>query len=109
MNAVKPKDEEAKIRDGRKLYLRHHGVPHQWQPRIVGGQDASEGEYPFFVQAAGCGASLISKDMVLTAAHCQDFIANSNNQVLVGSHEWDQTVRDSIIPQEDFTILMKWF
>jgi secreted trypsin-like serine protease len=36
---------------------------------IVGGQDASPGAYPFMVQWSGCGASLIWKDMLLTAAH----------------------------------------
>ena len=99
-DAVNPsKEKDAKIRAkvreerNRSLYLRTHGVPHQWQPRIVGGQDATEGEYPFFVQGAGCGASLIWKDMVLTAAHCSGYIANSANQVLVGAQEWDTTVR----------------
>lgn len=83
----------ANLREGRHLGLRHHGVPHQWQPRIVGGQDAQDGEYDFFVQGAGCGASLIASDMVLTAAHCAGFIANNNNQVLVGgAREWDTVV-----------------
>jgi secreted trypsin-like serine protease len=37
--------------------------------RIVGGTNAKPGEYPFFVQWMGCGASLIWEDIVLTAAH----------------------------------------
>ena len=39
--------------------------------RIVGGNQATKGEYPYFVQwMRGCGASLIHADIVLTAAHC---------------------------------------
>ena len=50
-------------------------------PKIIGGQDADEGEYPFFVQATGCGGSLIWKDIVLTAAHCYSAFYD---RVLVG-------------------------
>ena len=39
--------------------------------RIVGGNQATKGKYPYFVQwERGCGASLIHTDIVLTAAHC---------------------------------------
>lgn len=41
------------------------------ESRIVGGTEAPQGKYPFFVQGDGCGASLIWEDVVLTAAHCQ--------------------------------------
>ena len=57
----------------------------QWEPRIVGGEDASAGEFPFFVQGLGCGASLIWKDIVLTAAHCKGFIEDADGEVLVGA------------------------
>ena len=33
----------------------------QSESRIVGGTDADIGEYPFFVEWEGCGASLIHK------------------------------------------------
>ena len=39
------------------------------EDRIVGGADADPGEFPFFVQWSGCGASLVWKDIVLSAAH----------------------------------------
>jgi trypsin len=44
------------------------------KPRIIGGQDATPGSYPFFVsllvQGHACGGSLIAPDIVLSAAHC---------------------------------------
>lgn len=50
------------------------------QSRIVGGSDADVDEYPFFVSWQGCGASLIARDMILTAAHCR---GQSNNDVKI--------------------------
>ena len=40
------------------------------ESRIVGGVDAARGAYPFFVHGRGCGASLVARDVALTAAHC---------------------------------------
>ena len=43
------------------------------ETRIVGGDFAPSGKYPWFVASTGnyfCGASLISEDVLLTAAHC---------------------------------------
>jgi secreted trypsin-like serine protease len=53
------------------------------QPRIIGGNTADEGKYPFFAQWSGCGASLIHGDILLTAAHCA---ALSSNSVIIGPH-----------------------
>ena len=39
------------------------------EARIVGGHDAQIGAYPFMAQWAGCGASLIHPEFLLTAAH----------------------------------------
>ena len=64
----------------------------QWEPRIVGGQDASKGEFPFFVQGRGCGASLIWKDIVLCASHCKGAVGNFRGRVLVGATEKDDEV-----------------
>lgn len=56
--------------------------------RIVGGFDAQPGEFPFFVQWTGCGASLIHEDIILTAAHCSPI---DNDDVIVGAYSKYQT------------------
>jgi Trypsin len=63
---------------GYKCLGLHHGP----QPRIIGGQNAPKGRFPWFVRTyggvqdstgavTGCGGSLIAPDIVLTAAHCE--------------------------------------
>lgn len=40
-------------------------------PSVIGGTPAAEGEFPFMVRLSmGCGGSLYSPKLVLTAAHC---------------------------------------
>uniref|UniRef100_A0A915IS77 Peptidase S1 domain-containing protein n=1 Tax=Romanomermis culicivorax TaxID=13658 RepID=A0A915IS77_ROMCU len=71
--------------------------------RIVGGSETSEGSYPWTASVRlketnqhYCGASLIDKFHVLTAAHCFDKDNNTNSYwVILG--EWDVS-RDE--PQE---------
>jgi secreted trypsin-like serine protease len=46
-------------------------------PRIIGGQDATAGSYPFFASLTmggshSCGGTLIAPDIILSAAHCQN-------------------------------------
>ena len=58
--------------------------------RIIGGQEAAPGRFPYAVSIADnigsfCGGSLISSDVVLTAAHCQG--GSSYNKVIVGRHD----------------------
>eukprot|EP00526_Cylindrotheca_closterium_P002109 CAMPEP_0113605620 /NCGR_PEP_ID=MMETSP0017_2-20120614/2424_1 /TAXON_ID=2856 /ORGANISM="Cylindrotheca closterium" /LENGTH=1097 /DNA_ID=CAMNT_0000514121 /DNA_START=208 /DNA_END=3498 /DNA_ORIENTATION=- /assembly_acc=CAM_ASM_000147 len=51
------------------------------QPRIIGGTDAEQGQYPYMVSivansgAHDCGGVLVAKDVVLTAAHCSGKLA----------------------------------
>ena len=55
--------------------------------RIVGGNQAQRGEYPYFTQwIGGCGASLIHEDLILSAAHCNVI---SSTQVIVGAYEYN--------------------
>jgi hypothetical protein len=61
-----------------------NSMPILVESRIVGGSDAQQGEYPFFVQGAGCGGSLVWDDVVLTAAHCQG--TPFDDGVLVGPY-----------------------
>mmetsp|Transcript_10574 Transcript_10574/g.17808 ORF Transcript_10574/g.17808 Transcript_10574/m.17808 type:complete len:322 (+) Transcript_10574:1181-2146(+) len=55
-----------------------------FETRIVGGSNASPGEYPFFVSWDGCGASVIHDDLLLSAAHCN--VPNAANSVVVGAY-----------------------
>jgi secreted trypsin-like serine protease len=58
--------------------------------RIVGGQNAEPGEFPYFVQWKGCGASLIWEDMLLTAAHVSFTTERLMISFLVVLFTWSQ-------------------
>jgi trypsin len=75
---AKPETMMAQKTKPRKML---HSMHLPAESRIVGGNDAQQGAYPFFVQGNGCGGSLVWDDVVLTAAHCQGAFDGS---VLVG-------------------------
>jgi V8-like Glu-specific endopeptidase len=56
------------------------------EARIVNGQDASPGQFPYFGRWGGCGASLISSDFMLSAAHCN---VQENNDIRLGAYEYE--------------------
>jgi len=76
-----------------KLRLKQQQQQHrrEYQAKIIGGNVAERTEYPFFAQLAmGCGASLITRDVVLSAAHCVEGIAMLGSHVHVSAYEdWD--------------------
>jgi secreted trypsin-like serine protease len=64
-----------------------------FEAKVVGGQPAAEGQYPWLVAVgdAGsgdpydrwfCGGSVIAEDVVLTAAHCVDEVADPEDLVV---------------------------
>lgn len=70
------------------------------QPRIVGGTPAGANDNPFQVgllrknekdnfQAQFCGGTLIGPSVVVTAAHCSDFVTNDEVQVLSDTRKLD--------------------
>jgi hypothetical protein len=69
-------------------------------PRIVGGVPAEDMDNPFQVallnksiaenrNAQFCGGSLVRTNFVVTAAHCSDFVAADQVQVLTGTRRLD--------------------
>ena len=63
--------------------------------RIVGGEDAQPGEFPYQVSWQSkhgfnsCGGSILKHHYVLTAAHCCEGVAH-NYQIVAGEHNVDE-------------------
>jgi secreted trypsin-like serine protease len=71
-----------------------------FQPRVVGGKPAGPNDNPFQValmkrdesdnkRAQFCGGTLIGPDVVVTAAHCSDFVTADRVQILAGTRKLD--------------------
>ncbi|GGK09839.1 trypsin [Pilimelia anulata] len=65
------------------------------QTRIVGGKAAAEGAYPWVGHLSmGCGGSLVSPDVVLSAAHCFEG-GSSRTTVSIGKVNYNQGTKVS--------------
>ncbi|KAA0184094.1 putative serine protease [Hyalella azteca] len=87
---------------------------HTGVPRIVGGREASLGQYPWMValhykRAVLCGGSLISGRYVLTAAHCVASSYLKKTHVVLG--DWrlstDPDCSDNVCAPERISVLVE--
>ncbi|XP_065084072.1 chymotrypsin-2-like [Ochlerotatus camptorhynchus] len=64
----------------------------EWEGRIVGGQNANPGQFPYQVSlrssanAHFCGGSIVNTRYVLSAAHCSLNRTSANTRVVVGAN-----------------------
>jgi len=69
------------------------GESREHNGRRLVGEDTSPGEFPFFAQWGGCGATLIWEDILLTSANCN---AVESESVLVGAYASNEEHGDSV-------------
>nr|CAB3266627.1 suppressor of tumorigenicity 14 protein-like [Phallusia mammillata] len=80
-----------------------------WDPRIVGGNEANPGSWPWQVALtyypggrSFCGGSIINERWVVTAAHCVDRL--SNFYIVAGRHEYNKSIAEVSI-KVDYKII----
>jgi len=83
--------------------------------RIVGGQEATPGQFPYqvglFINVTGgqafCGGSILSEEWILTAAHCVD--ATKYAVVVIGGHNVRVPDAEQIrVEATEFIVHEKW-
>ncbi|GFS40434.1 u21-ctenitoxin-Pn1a [Nephila pilipes] len=71
-------------------------IPFNYPDRIVGGDYALQGQYPWMVSLRErenhgfehvCGASILNRNWIVTAAHCIDFSSPRRYEILAGLHK----------------------
>jgi secreted trypsin-like serine protease len=66
-------------------------------PGVVGGTRAAQGEFPWMVRlSVGCGGSLITNQIVLTAAHCLTTATGASSAITVTAGTVDLADPDAI-------------
>ncbi|XP_054163110.1 venom peptide isomerase heavy chain-like [Oppia nitens] len=86
--------------------------------RIVGGEDAEPNEYPWLVSLQiikygtngrhFCGAAIINRYYILTAAHCTESLVGKESRVIIkaGINRWEET--GQVLYPEKFVVHRGW-
>ncbi|XP_019868245.2 trypsin-1 isoform X2 [Aethina tumida] len=95
VEAIADVDEEEDEEDESKKCTCECGLSNQ-ENRIVGGQATGINRYPWVARIVydgrfHCGASLLSSDYVLTAAHCVRKLKRSKIRIILGDHDQSTT------------------
>lgn len=88
----------------------------EWEGRIVGGQTAVPGQFPYIVSIRNlnnfhfCGGTIISSRFVVSAAHCFESTTTARNTVIVvGAHhisnDGTKITLDRIVSHPDYNKL----
>ncbi len=76
--------------------------------RIIGGTETSDGQYSYTVSLQDefghfCGGSLIARDVVLSASHCQHMKDAGGYKVVIGRRDLDTTGGEEVVVKTEVT------
>jgi len=86
----------------RRLLAEEEGEADQQRDLIVGGKEANPGDFPYYVHLMKCGGSLIAPRVVLTAAHCGEFMGDT---AYVGCHDYGRATGDAVNRKVDDQVI----